>query len=357
MLGLLFALGSFEGCSCEDNSAVIGDGGDLARFVAPFDGDIDAYLATHDGMYPPGFDLSVPIIGTPQADGGILIKNDAGTFLCFITPCQGHVYQCGDCMDNDGDGLVDSQDPDCLGFCQNNEASFFGSIPGQNNAPCKSDCYWDQDTGSGNDDCHWSHSCDPNEANPPPMTMPEIGCTYDVNAHIPGATVPAGQKDCTYLAATQSSTCHNVCGPLTPNGCDCFGCCEDPNRPGKYVYAGSVNTSGVSECTADPAALADPTKCKPCMPVPGCQKACGRCQLCFGKTTLPGDCYGPDGGAPIIVDGGAIIGDMFVASPDLLQPPPQICDPGVQPCGLLGQGPCQPGAYCISGCCASIVIP
>ena len=50
-------------------------------------------------------------------------------FICFIAPCQGKVYQCGDCQDNDKDGVVDSQDPDCLGACQNNEAGFNGNIP------------------------------------------------------------------------------------------------------------------------------------------------------------------------------------------------------------------------------------
>jgi hypothetical protein len=282
--------------------------------------------------------------------------------LCFITPCAGHVYQCGDCKDNDGDGLIDSQDPDCLGFCQNNEAGFFGAIPGQNNAPCKSDCYFDQDTGSGNDQCYWSHYCDPNEqmsSVAPAGTDPEIGCDYNPAAKIPGANVPAGQSDCTYLLANQSDTCHAVCGPLTPNGCDCFGCCQNPNNTNSYIYAGSVDNSGAGTCNADPAVLADPTKCKPCEPVTGCQKACGHCELCFGKTTLPADCYPPtpDLGNTTIVDGGIIVNDAFVPNPDLAQPPPQQCPTGSQACGLPGQAPCAPGFYCISGCCINIIIP
>lgn len=32
-----------------------------------------------------------------------------------IVQCQGHTYQCGDLVDNDNDGLIDYQDPDCLG--------------------------------------------------------------------------------------------------------------------------------------------------------------------------------------------------------------------------------------------------
>src|SRR5262245_61938365 len=44
-------------------------------------------------------------------------------------PCGAHVYECGDTIDNDHDGLIDSQDPDCLGPCDNTENSFYGGIP------------------------------------------------------------------------------------------------------------------------------------------------------------------------------------------------------------------------------------
>jgi len=277
-------------------------------------------------------------------DAGHVITLPGGaTAICYVTPCQGHLYACGDCVDNDGDGLVDSFDPECLGPCHNDEAGFYGNIPGQNNAPCKSDCYWDQDTGAGNDDCFWSHDCDPFEqggASFAAETSPEIGCGYDPNTKIPGAKVPAGQKDCDYLDSNQSATCDSFCGPLTPNGCDCFGCCEDPNRPGNYVYAGSVDGNGAGTCAAAAGTLADPTQCKPCTPVQACLKSCGHCELCFGKQTLPADCY-------------TSVFDM--GSPDM-GPPPQTCPTGAQPCGLPGEGSCGPGQYCITGCCAAIVL-
>jgi len=325
-------------CSCDHNGAMddmgVGPGADGFN--------IDAWLYDHDGMYPDGY------VAPPPADGGIVITLDGGgTFTCYIAPCQGKVYQCGDCIDNDGDGLVDSMDPDCLGACQNNEAGFYGSIPGQNNAPCKSDCYWDQDTGSGNDTCNWSHYCDPFEAQAPTATMPEIGCNYNPNANVPGASVPAGQKDCEYLLNNQTTTCSTFCKPLTPNGCDCFGCCENPNSPGTYVFAGSLDTqTGQPSCKSDPATLADQTKCKPCTPVPGCQNTCGHCELCFGKTTLPPDCYQtPDmAGVPPSADMAGYI-----------PPPPQTCPTGVQACGLPGQAPCSPGYYCVTGCCQQLI--
>src|SRR5262249_30843808 len=111
-------------------------------------------------------------------------KGGCGNF-CQIKTCQGKVYQCGDCLDNDGDCRIDDSDTQCLGPCDNTEDSLYGGIPGQNNSPCKSDCYFDQDTGSGNDDCYWSHKCDPLEV--PPDYPPEGSkCAYDPNANIPG---------------------------------------------------------------------------------------------------------------------------------------------------------------------------
>jgi hypothetical protein len=301
-------------------------------------------------MYPDGW------VTTPVGDGGIIVQlPDGGTGICYITPCQGKVYACGNCVDDDGDGLVDTYDPDCLGPCQNNEAGFYGAIPGQNNAPCKSDCYWDQDTGSGNDDCNWSHKCDPFEQGGTgfaAMTTPEIGCGYDANAKVPGASVPSGQKDCAYLASNQTATCKSFCGALTPNGCDCFGCCEDPNRPTHFIYAGSVNATGTPTCKSDPATMADPTLCKPCTPVlanSGCYNSCEKCELCFGKTTLPADCY-------------ASIPDMAGQPPStdmagqVTPPPPQVCPNSEQPCGLIGQQPCAPGTFCLTGCCAPNIL-
>jgi hypothetical protein len=73
---------------------------------------------------------------------------------CQIKTCQGKVYECGDCLDNDSDCRIDSSDDQCLGPCDNTENSFYGGIPGQNNAPCKQDCYFDADTGAGNDQCY-----------------------------------------------------------------------------------------------------------------------------------------------------------------------------------------------------------
>jgi hypothetical protein len=229
--------------------------------------------------------------------------------------CQGKTYQCGDCVDNDGDCKIDAADPYCIGVCSNNESGFKGNIPGQNNAPCKADCYFDQDTGSGNDDCHWSHECDPYEVAP---NYPPEGskCKYNPNANIPGTS-----QTCAQLYSAQSALCLSYCGPLVPNGCDCFGCCSIPGAP-TTVYLGSEDGSGNGTCHLG--TLADPLKCKPCTQVPSCINTCTTCEICIGKPTLPPECTEQD------------------------------CPAGKQKCGLVGQAPCPDGQYCVTGCCQPV---
>lgn len=333
------------GCKKDEGGA----NNDMAMSLDGGGGD-DMSVVSGDGGAADLTSMGLPLDAFP--DGGVVIIVDDGgaTRVCVVTACAGKVYLCGNCLDDDNDGLADSDDPDCLGPCQNNEAGFEGNIPGQNNAPCKADCYWDKDSGGGGDACSWSHKCDPFEAGGAgfdPMTAPEIGCAYDPNAKVPGATVPNGQKDCEYLKDNQTAQCTNYCAPLTPNGCDCFGCCENPNDPGHFVYAGSVNTAGQGTCSAKASDLDDPTRCKPCTPVAGdCYKQCDRCELCFGKTTVPADCVQtqmPDmfGQAPP---------DLAGVTVDMVAPPMQ-CPVGVPACGLPGQPDCGTGGYCISGCC------
>ena len=239
-----------------------------------------------------------------------------------IVKCLNQVYECGDTLDNDNDGLIDSQDPDCLGACDNTEGSYFGGIAGQPGPPCTVDCYFDADSGSGNDGCYWNHKCDPHEI--PPGYHPESDngamCAYD-----PSAMTAGTLASCAELYSTQSAACLSYCGPLTPNGCDCFGCCELPAMSGKYVFLGSTE-GGIDKGTCTPATVGDPTKCQPCEPVAGCLNDCKTCELCIGKPTLPASCFS-DGGTG------------------------QQCPPNIQPCGLPNQPACPSTEFCITGCC------
>lgn len=75
-----------------------------------------------------------------------------------ISTCQGHTYECGDTLDNDGDGLKDSQDPDCL---SPHRGLVLRRHSRSEQRPMQGRPRFDQDTGPGNDDCYWNHGCDP----------------------------------------------------------------------------------------------------------------------------------------------------------------------------------------------------
>src|SRR4051812_32372149 len=155
--------------------------------------------------------------------------------------------QCSDGIDNDHDGRTDYDDPECVGPLDNDESSFATGIPGDNVDPCKQDCFFDGNSGMGDDHCDWDLKCDP--ANPGQA----LGCPYDSNANnCPGP---------------QSQKCVDSCRKLTPNGCDCFGCCAIPN-------VGSLLL--MPTCTA--AKFNDPVACPRCTQSTSCTNTCKRCE-------------------------------------------------------------------------------
>jgi hypothetical protein len=185
---------------------------------------------------------------------------------------------CSDGIDNDGDGLIDYNDPECVGPLDNDEGTFATGIPGDNVDACKQDCFFDGNSGMGDDGCEWQLKCDPLNVG----ATSENKCPYDA------AYAKQHATECS-VSASQSDRCIKNCRPLVPNGCDCFGCCMIPGAPN------AVRLSGT--CTAKD--FADPTKCQPCTQVTQCNNPCDHCELCMGKTTLPADCVmTPDGGTP-----------------------------------------------------------
>ena len=284
-----------------------------------------------------------------------------------IAECQGHVYECGDLIDNDGDGLLDNLDPDCLGPCDDTEDSYYGGIPGQAGPACKVDCYFDQDSGAGNDDCYWDHRCDPLSVDPNYYPEPENGgqCEYEGDEYIVN---PTG-KDCAELLVEQSEACQSYCAPLVPNGCDCFGCCELPAGSGSFVWLGSeggLNDDGSTKF-CDIENVSNPAVCHPCTPVQDeCYNPCGECELCIGKTIedLPAHCFpgGEGGGEPSGAGGSGSTtatgggndpsgtgGGSTTSSGGGSQ-----CPDGIQACGLPGQPACDAGEYCVTGCCRAV---
>jgi len=261
-------------------------------------------------------------VGGTTATGGT--AGDGGA--CFPVLCpDGNSYGCGDCIDNDGDGLVDDKDPECLGPCDNTEGPvLLTGTPGETGNQCGADCYFDRGNGSGSGECKWDRRCDPLE--------PKDACTYDPDL--------IGAQN--YCPAVQPELCEQGCGALTPNGCDCFGCCTFPALDGGYVFLGSyIGNDGT--CTLDD--LDDPALCRPCTPAGNCLNTCERCEICLGKPTIPDDCFPGTGGSGGM-GGGGTGGDGGGLR----------CPIEKQACGLPGDPACPAGAFCLTGCCTDIVV-
>ena len=223
-------------------------------------------------------------------DAGPLV-NDGGQPLCDNGGGEIVVCECADGMENDdpADG-IDAADPECAGPYDNDEGSFGTGIPGDNSDPFAQDCFFDGDSGGGNDNCRW-----------------DIRCTDP----------PDGQ----HCNNNTTEGC-DFCRALTPNGCDCFGCCEvfhdhDGDGTTEPDEGHFVRIEG--DCTA--AVLDDPALCAPCTPVADCQNPCDPCEECLG---LP-----PDPGCT------------------------ETCPDGVVECDV--DGSCPDGFGCVTGCCQPII--
>jgi hypothetical protein len=261
--------------------------------------------------------------GTAGGVDGGPAGSDAGGATDATVPvpvpvtCEVPNPQCNDGMDNDGDNKFDSLDPECVGPCDNDEGSFATGIAGDNIDACKQDCFFDGNSGMGDDGCDWNLKCD--SANPGGTS-----CPYD-----------ATYKNCSPM---QSQKCIRNCQKLTPNGCDCFGCCA--------VTAGGqpVNVMLVATCTA--AKFGDPVACPRCTQNQACVNSCDKCEVCIGRAAPDPSCTTSGG------TGGS--GGSSDAGTGTTQ-----CPTGVTSCGPGGQveaTACGAGFYCQTGCCIRYTI-
>jgi len=282
----------------EGISTLSGDGdGDTTTTTTTGDGDGDGTTSAGDGDGEPASECGNGEVEPGEGcDDGNTEDGDGCSSTCAVEgpiECQGKVYACGDEVDNDDDGLVDLDDPECISPCDDDESTFKTNLPGQNN-DCKGDCYFDSNSGAGDDKCEWNLQCDP--GNP----GAEIGCEYDPNAM--GCDVELPQA------------CLDFCTPAVPNGCDCFGCCE---VEGQFVYLDGA------ACSLD-----NLDGCQSCTFFEDCNNPCEPelCELCFGQTIedLPEECDEP-------------------ACPEMFDP----CE---------GTEDCQEAFYCLTGCCVPVSI-
>ena len=217
-------------------------------------------------------------------------------------------------MDDDGDGKIDYADPECVGPLDNDESSFATGIPGDNMDACKQDCFFDGNSGMGDDHCLWQLKCDP---------ATRGSCPYDANLRGLARHRVLG-------LGVAVAGLHRLLPEAGPERLRLLrllrhpGRTDDPARP---------------TCTA--AYFNDPVKCPPCTQVTQCANTCGHCEICIGKPTLPADCA-PDGGTDGGTDG----------------PPPPQCDSDYPiACGPGTNVPadsCPTGLACITGCCGPL---
>ena len=66
---------------------------------------------------------------------------------------------CANGIDDDGDGLIDGFDPECTGAADNDEGTFATGIPGDNRDPVWQDCFFDGNSGAGEDGCRYHTDC------------------------------------------------------------------------------------------------------------------------------------------------------------------------------------------------------
>jgi hypothetical protein len=222
--------------------------------------------------------------------------------------------ECSNCIDDDGDGYIDSLDVECTFPWDNLESAFATGIPSDSIDPVRQDCSFDGNTGAGNDGCD-IHVCCLIGA------RSKAECPIGANQYNPMECPPP-------LGRTPlSQMCIDVCGPITLPGCDCFGCCTLCDRATNQCQDIATNPNASPGCTLE--SISDPNLCKACTQVTSCGASdCSgaTCILCPGQD--PADLAPACNGTP-------------------------ACPAGASSCAS-GEA-CPAGSYCHHGsqCCVS----
>ncbi|HTV23935.1 MAG TPA: hypothetical protein VMG12_34830, partial [Polyangiaceae bacterium] len=106
-----------------------------------------------------GADGDAVSVDTAGGTGAIALPQSvsmtpSGILLCGSEPCA-----CNNGIDDDGDGTVDGFDIECTGGIDNDEGSFATGIPGDNRDPKWQDCFFDGNSGHGDDRCRYPTAC------------------------------------------------------------------------------------------------------------------------------------------------------------------------------------------------------
>jgi hypothetical protein len=239
--------------------------------------------------------------------------------------------KCDNGIDDDGDGFIYGFDPECTGPFDDDEGTYATGIPGDNRDPKWQDCFFDGNSGAGDDNCRYATGC---------LT---------------------GELEQTDPNCKLTDACVKFCAPLTQNGCDCFGCCTVQRSDGSTVDIAETATCSLAN-------IDDTKECPRCVKNTQCGNTCGECELCPGKTVadLPASCTPPgtggsgNAGAPG-TGGGSNVGGGSPGSGGTTGAGGssatgggggvtwtcdggQVCGPNLPPCAGNGE-------YCSLGCC------
>jgi hypothetical protein len=211
------------------------------------------------------------------------------------------------------DGRIDGFDIECTGAGDNREDSFETGIPGDNRDRINQDCFFDGDSGAGNDGCDIHVCC-------------LLGITAAQDCPFPGPYDPNACPQPIGMG-TLDPMCIMTCKTVTPPGCDCFGCCTVCDPATNICYDITLNRAASPDCTEE--TIADPDVCKTCTKSTCESGDCGECTLCPGQdpSDLPPECDGMN-----------------------------QCPNGGQSCMTDADCPTT-ASYCATGCCIADIIP
>lgn len=256
--------------------------------------------------------------GTGTDDGGAAGTTDGG--LEPVGPCAPENAQCNNCIDDDGDGKIDGDDPECTGALDNDERSFATGIPGDNKDLVKQDCFFDGNSGAGDD-----------------------GCLFHICCIAPSLCEGPDSVDTKFDATTDcqpsSAECSENCGSVTPPGCDCLGCCT--------ICGESEGTSTCADVAVNP--LLYPPECSDSDPDNDPDTCCDSQHLenCFTCEPLD-DCGGStcnDDPTDCVLCPGQTEDDLPAECNDMNE-----CPTGSAPCDTTADCP-GGNEYCSTGCC------